>query len=292
MTPYPTTFSTRIRSPSCGGRHACINSEHQSKHHNHMHDSQLATTGEQGQELGGQHKVSLQHIFLGHENIVEVMVPTPKPRPESCTGLGKTQKGALGKSDKAVGVELVESEKKQKIGSHCNDNVLETKSNSLSRSEQLQKRGNKQGPSVGRAVAAKVVNAPSTPKKNAPPLPTLQDSASGKSDDESLVDGNASANTKTDAATKKTTDVAADPTKRHRKAKRRISMAQNFLTSNHQHAQSLWGFSNLPSTMRLQAGESFHEQWERRQHEKRRASFLHKKFSRKKTARPRQCCYC
>ena len=168
-----------------------------------MHDSQLATTKNKGKNLGGQHKVSLQHIFLGHENIVEVMVPTPKPRPESCTGLGKTQKGALGKSDKAVGVELVESEKKQKIGSHCNDNVLETKSNSLSRSEQLQKRGNKQGPSVGRAVAAKVVNAPSTPKKNAPPLPTLQDSASGKSDDESLVDGNASANTKTDAATKR-----------------------------------------------------------------------------------------
>ena len=61
-------------------------------------------------------------------------------------------------------------------------------------------------------------------------------------------------------------------------------MAQNFLTSNHQHAQSLWGFSNLPSTMRLQAGESFHEQWERQGHEKRRASFLPKLFSSKKTA--------
>ena len=33
--------------------------------------------------------------------------------------------------------------------------------------------------------------------------------------------------------------------------------------------------------MRLQAGESFHEQWERRQHEKRRASFLHKSFREK-----------
>ena len=153
--------------------------EHQSlKHHNHMHDSQLATTKNKGKNLGGQHKVSLQHIFLGHENIVEVMVPTPKPRPESCTGLGKTQKGALGKSDKAVGVELVESEKKQKIGSHCNDNVLETKSNSLSRSEQLQKRGNKQGRIVPLWLQKLSMHLPR--QRRTPPLPTLQDSASGK----------------------------------------------------------------------------------------------------------------
>jgi len=41
---------------------------------------------------------------------------------------------------------------------------------------------------------------------------------------------------------------------------RRVSLAEHFLSNNDLHSKSLWGFSNLPSAIRLDAGESFLEQ--------------------------------
>ena len=67
-------------------------------------------------------------------------------------------------------------------------------------------------------------------------------------------------------------------------------MAENFLSNHHQHAQSLWGFSNLPTALRLQAGESYAEQCEkdrqrrREKKEKRAINYLRRQKAATKAA--------